>query len=945
MSTTVLTETVPRSPFHLRLLAETLGQRRSSLEDEQIVDTLGRSLVDLNPHQIDAALKAFRGQLQTGRGILLADEVGLGKTIEALLIVAQYWAKHRRRILLLVPASLRAQWKEELEDKFGIPGRIADRQTLRIVHQWAGEAAVISTPQSIYRQIEVVRKVEWDLLVIDEAHRLRNVYQGTKIATAIREAFEDVPKVLLTATPIQNNLAELYGLTTFIDPHLFGGLDLFLYRYSNGDRLDELRRRLEPYMARTLRRQVQEYVRFTARHCLVHNFHASELETDLYDQLSTFLKRDRIPAFRITSRNSGIGAFIRLVYWRLIASSCAAISNALTRLEARLQYVVETGASPDDSVLGEENEAFTEELDELEGEEIEPTTFTREELEGDLAWVREMARIAREAASASNQQKAARLAAALHELFAEAEAKGYPKKAVIFTEFIATQNFLARFLEKSGFAGQITLYNGKVGGAEERRARIEEFRHRTRILISTEAGAEGLNLQFCNVVVNFDLPWNPQRIEQRIGRCHRYGQEHDVIVCNFVNLDNEAEQHLHELLRIKLRLFDGLFGASDEILGALGSGIDFERRVLEIYQKCRTPQEIKEAFAQLQKECEDKIQTEIQRVRAAVLDNFDEVVVNRLRSVAAISDSVEAGQHQLRELLHHALPPGTLRQSTLEDYPNIAAYSLAVRDDLTTPADPPRVVTFERIPMDVAPWVERINLSHPLVQGILERQRASGTTWGYIELERPATPRVALLDDLVERGATSGAWYLFRATAKGFETVDDLCHVVVIDGDEEALVGEAAERFTRAILRGASTGESVPVSEVVQLEAKSAHARFSKKLEELYNQLYFRRREELDLRIFDEEQRIEDMIAKLRKEHIDIRRKAHKATDFEKKEALFDEADRIEKKIARIRRDQNEYLVELDRQKDRERRKLEKYREVDLDTPLLVAGCRWRLVS
>src|SRR5690606_27102133 len=122
-------------------------------------------------------------------------------------------------------------------------------------------------------------------------------------------------------------------------------------------------------------------------------------------------------------------------------------------------------------------------------------------------------------------------------------------------------------------------------------------------------GAEGLNLQFCNVVVNFDLPWNPQRIEQRIGRCHRYGQEHDVIVCNFVNLDNEAEQHLHELLRIKLRLFDGLFGASDEILGALGSGIDFERRVLEIYQKCRTPQEIKEAFAQLQKECEDKIQT------------------------------------------------------------------------------------------------------------------------------------------------------------------------------------------------------------------------------------------------------------------------------------------------------------------------------------------------
>ncbi len=126
---------------------------------------------------------------------------------------------------------------------------------------------------------------------------------------------------------------------------------------------------------------------------------------------------------------------------------------------------------------------------------------------------------------------------------------------------------------------------------------MEHFRDSADILIATEAAAEGVNLQFCSLVVNYDLPWNPQRIEQRIGRCHRYGQQHDVVVINFLNRGNAADELVFDLLSVKFKLFEGVFGSSDEILGALGSGVDFERRVAEIYQACRTSEEIDRAFA------------------------------------------------------------------------------------------------------------------------------------------------------------------------------------------------------------------------------------------------------------------------------------------------------------------------------------------------------------
>ena len=185
---------------------------------------------------------------------------------------------------------------------------------------------------------------------------------------------------------------------------------------------------------------------------------------------------------------------------------------------------------------------------------------------------------------------------------------------------------------------------------------VEHFRDHASIMIATEAAAEGINLQFCSLVVNYDLPWNPQRIEQRIGRCHRYGQKHDVVVLNFINRRNEADQRVFQLLSEKFRLFDGLFGSSDEVLGALESGVDIERRIAQVYQTCRTPEEISAAFDHLQAELDEQIQARMENTRQALLEHFDEDVTERLRVHRDKTlESLSQRERWLLELTRHEL--------------------------------------------------------------------------------------------------------------------------------------------------------------------------------------------------------------------------------------------------------------------------------------------------
>jgi len=640
------------------------------------VDRLSRSLfdacVDLNPHQIEAALFALRSPIS--KGVLLADEVGLGKTIEAGLVICQHWAERQRRILVITPASIRKQWAMELAEKFNLPASVIDARAYRKA-QAAGnpspfmtDAIVICSMHYASRHADDLRAVPWDLAVIDEAHKLRNAYrQSNRIGQNIRWALEDRRKILVTATPLQNSLLELYGLSTIIDERLFGDLPSFRTQYTTtGGDLDGLRGRLRAFCTRTLRRQVLEYIQYTARRLITRPFQPTEQEHKLYEAISEFLQREDTYSLPQQQRH-----LITLLMRKLLASSSQAVAGTLEIMKDRLirlrEDLKENASVVDSVIFGEElDDDLLDELLEdeedlaaetgLEVEEQEEPSEPEFDLQKLDAEIEELDQYIRWARSIGVDTKTRALLKALGIGLERTAEMGAAQKAIVFTESRRTQRYLKDFLEANGYAGRVLTFNGsnrepesteiyqrwveankdsgRASGSrpvDVRMAIIEKFRDDATIMIATEAGAEGINLQFCSLVINFDLPWNPQRIEQRIGRCHRYGQKHDVVVINFLNERNAADRRVYELLEQKFSLFTGVFGASDEVLGTIESGVDFERRVLEIYQECRTPEEIEAAFATLQTELDEQIESKMQDTREILLEHFDEDVHARLK--------------------------------------------------------------------------------------------------------------------------------------------------------------------------------------------------------------------------------------------------------------------------------------------------------------------------
>lgn len=632
------------------------------------LDRLSMSLfdaaVDLNPHQIEAALFALQSPLS--KGVLLADEVGLGKTIEAGIVLCQYWAERRRKMLVLCPASIRKQWALELQDKFSLPATVLDAKTYRSALRESksplqSSGIVVMSFHFASRLREELRSHAWDLVVIDEAHKLRNAYRpSNKVGQGVRWATNDCRKLLLTATPLQNSLNELYGLSSLIDEHLFGDLDAFRAKYSTaGSDLGELRQRLAGFCKRTLRNQVAEYVRYTERRAITRPFRPSDDEHRLYEAVSDFL--DRPDSYAIPHRQRHL---TQLILRKLLASSSSAIANTLQSMRVRLETLRDERIRSDIEFaeqLVESEDLEQELLDEIlsegsEGEDGPTVTDVAIDRPRLRAEIEELARLERWARDIGTDTKTQALLSALSIGFDEMARTGARRKALVFTESRRTQDYLATFLEAHGFAGKVVLFNGtnntpaasaiysawaaknqssgRATGSRDidvRTALIEHFQESGTILIATEAAAEGVNLQFCSLVVNYDLPWNPQRIEQRIGRCHRYGQEHDVVVINFLNERNEADRRVLELLEEKLRLFDGVFGASDDVLGSIESGVDFEQRIHSIYRDCRTSAEIDAAFQALRDELDEQIRSRMTDTRRLLLENFDEDVHERLR--------------------------------------------------------------------------------------------------------------------------------------------------------------------------------------------------------------------------------------------------------------------------------------------------------------------------
>jgi adenine-specific DNA-methyltransferase len=668
---------VVSTPYHNHYWAALLLQRGPSGNIERLSASLAAAKVDLNPHQVDAALFAIQSPLS--RGVILADEVGLGKTIEASIVIAQRWAERKRRVILIVPATLRKQWQQELLEKFALPSCIVEGPSFRMfgvrnAFDCEGTIVICSYHVAAAKAFEL-KQVPWNLVIMDEAHRLRNVYKkSSRIAAAIRDATEGRQKLLLTATPLQNSLMELYGLASVADKHVFGDERSFREQFADAAHSDEaaarLKERIAPLCKRTLRKQVLEYVQFTERRCLTREFYPTNEENELYIEVSDYLRRPTLAALPQSQRQ-----LITLVLRKLLASSTFAIAATLAgmadRLESELKRNQPTIFPVEDALPDDDFETRAELQEEWPAAEDSDSTDAPAETPAaeptdaphpmfDNAFVRseikDLRRFALLANKVAANAKGQELLSGLEAAFAKAAELGAQRKAVVFTESRRTQAYLLDLLNRHGYTDRIVLMNASnadplsarvyrewlerhhgtdaISGsqtADRKAAIVEEFRDRATILIATESAAEGVNLQFCSLVVNYDLPWNPQRIEQRIGRCHRYGQKHDVVVVNFLNKSNAADQRVYAILKDKFKLFEGVFGSSDEVLGALESGVDLEKRIAAIYQNCRTAPEIEHAFNQLQLQLDETIQTRMEQTRQALLENFDQEVHERLR--------------------------------------------------------------------------------------------------------------------------------------------------------------------------------------------------------------------------------------------------------------------------------------------------------------------------
>ena len=677
---------MPLHPIHRRYYAEDLVRLRRAGERRRQVASQRSGRVDPNPHQIDAVMFALR-RIPQG-GCILADEVGLGKTIEAGLVIAQLLAEGATRVLIVVPRPLLGQWQNELYDLFGIgaveaaePGSdIAADGVFIAGREYAGS-------DGGFRRLSDVPP--FDLCLIDEAHEVfagihrrfdrDGVYDEhsryARTAHRVRQIIGASPVLLLTATPIQNSLHELWGLVQYVDPTgtLLGEKPVFEDVFCSEDgrsaareQTEELKRRLDAVVKRTLRRQAQEFLDkpFVGRRAQLFEYRMSPAERALYDDVTEYLLAPRLHAFHGSARQ-----LLLLGFHRRMASSTAALAESLERVAARLRALL---GGDDASAEGDHNAvaSFAEDLE--EDDQTNGAASPAQEAPAEAALEEEGVReeLARvedfvdRAHALPQDSKAASLVKAVRMVIDRPPDR---RKVVIFTESLTTQEYLRRLLvEQTELRDDdITLFRGTNDSPRAmaalrrwredhqgertpspsvavRLALVDEFRSRSTVMISSEAGAKGLNLQFCDTVVNYDLPWNPQRIEQRIGRCHRYGQQRDVTVINFIAKDNEAQRLTFDLLSTKLDLFGDVLDMSDvvlqtprsnaaeELVSALGP--DFENQLRRIWERARSVREVEDELRRLGETMEERRQ-ELERIKRRTVGLIESGLDDSVRDV------------------------------------------------------------------------------------------------------------------------------------------------------------------------------------------------------------------------------------------------------------------------------------------------------------------------
>jgi adenine-specific DNA-methyltransferase len=828
----------------------------------------------VNPHQVDAVIFAL-ARVREG-GCILADEVGLGKTIEAGLVIAQLIAEGARRVLLVAPKPLLGQWRQELFQLFDIEAREGQPR----VGGFDGEGVFLigrEAAGSEKGRDALLASEPFDLCVIDEAHevfaaiykRFDKFGQYKEDAPYARTAgrVRDVllagrtPVLLLTATPIQNSLAELWGLVQYVDPlgTLLGDLPTFREVFCGADdrqlalgQEEELRSRFRVVLQRTLRRQAQEFLErpFVNREARLFEYKMSPAEKALYDDVTKYLLDPGILAFQ-----GGQRQLLLLGFHRRMASSTRALAASLERVAARLRRKTageETREAEEEDVHNVVNDLEDEGIEVRDDSGMNGSTGTDASLVRDPdALGSELQRvegfIQRAEALGNEDSKFRALHKALNFVTKRGTRHG-ARKLVIFTESLVTQDYLRDRLVESRLVteAEITLFRGTNDSMRARQAverwradvpqgegtkpsndiatrlaLVHEFKTRSKVFISTEAGAKGLNLQFCDTVVNFDLPWNPQRIEQRIGRCHRYGQEHDVTVINFLARDNEAQRLTFEILSQKLELFGTVLDASDQVLhrpdGPGGDvlvsalGAEFESELRRIYERARTL---------------DEVTAELRALRDRVAEERRRFEETHAQAAGLIEKRLDEGVQRVFRLHKEAVPRALAELD--RDLLSVVLSYLTAKDIQyervgLTDVDLLRVAPSPVLPRDlregitaaIGPSKEHtsLHLNHPLVLAAVAEARAAGSSLSAIvELPDDAP------DKLREYTGRRGRLRLMKLSFDGFEQVELLVPVVVIESGEvlDPTLGDALLRGT---FRDASVAITTSITEDVLEDA------------------------------------------------------------------------------------------------------------------------------
>jgi len=544
---------------------------------------LGLSAVrDIVP--FDYQIKTVQDVLTRMRGrAILADEVGLGKTIEAGLIMMEYILRGLvKRVLILCPSALVSQWADEMRFKFNLNFAVFDDGSfIERVNPWEYHDRIIASIDTAKRDPHktLISATEFDLVIVDEAHRCRNRNTlNWKLVNSLKKKYI----LLLTATPVQNDLTELFNLVTLLRPGQLETARKFSEKFiTRGDRLKPK----NPVKLRRLVREVMVRNRRETCGAKLPRRRADTIKIDLSEEERLFFEC--------------VTEFVRKHYpnhsrtgWYQNGSACGSggphidVRRKLPDNRAQERLVLKT-------------------IQKEAGSTVFAATVTLEKIARNGGGPFDKAEVSR-LLDVGRAVKTCAKADALYSFLRSAR-----DKVVVFTSYIATLDYVAAFLEERGI--RVARFSGGMTRAEKDRA-IEAFRGDVPVLLCTDSGGEGRNLQFCHVMINFDLPWNPMRIEQRIGRIHRIGQTNDVTVVNF-SAQGTLEAGILELLDAKINMFELVVGELDMILGNIGDEVDFEDLIMDIWAGSKDANEMAENFQKLGEKLE-KAKGEYLKTRA-----------------------------------------------------------------------------------------------------------------------------------------------------------------------------------------------------------------------------------------------------------------------------------------------------------------------------------------